>query len=220
MQAGFLFGWWFSDGLSRLPTAAREGPVTNRVLPDPLMCLHPTGLRGNSMILHTLMNLGLSASATEKKRMVIALVVCSVLSTSTAVVLTSVVSVTAVRIRFHRAHQYYPMITSHEQQYPIITTQDYPRAMRTYSSAHTRKHGLGCTSRPAVYDDHDISVRLTLARLTTVPLRLAIPAKCTTRDYHPPINTTLNNSTVTQTDASALSELLCATHECCIGLNS
>ena len=29
------------------------------------------------------------------------------------------------------------MITSYEQQYPIITTQEYPRAMRSYSSAHT-----------------------------------------------------------------------------------
>ena len=35
------------------------------------------------------------------------------------------------------------MITSHEQQYPIITTQDYPRAMRTYSSAHTSSMDSG-----------------------------------------------------------------------------
>ena len=67
MQAGVLFSWWYRDGLSRLPTAAREGPVTNRVLPDPLMCLHPTGLRGNILILHTLGDLGLSASATNKR---------------------------------------------------------------------------------------------------------------------------------------------------------
>ena len=35
------------------------------------------------------------------------------------------------------------MITSHEQQYPIITTQDYPRAMRTYSNAHTASMDSG-----------------------------------------------------------------------------
>jgi len=31
------------------------------------VCLHPTGLQGNSMILHAFVNLGLSASATQKK---------------------------------------------------------------------------------------------------------------------------------------------------------
>ena len=50
-----------------MPTAPREGAVTNRVLPDPLMCLHPTGLRCNNMILHTFVNQGLSASATQKQ---------------------------------------------------------------------------------------------------------------------------------------------------------
>ena len=56
-------------------------------------------------------------------------------------------------------------------------------------------------------------IGLTLARLTILSLRLSLPAKCTTRDYHPTIITTLDYSTVTQAYASTLSELLCATHE-------
>jgi len=56
-------------------------------------------------------------------------------------------------------------------------------------------------------------IRLILARLTIVSLRLSLPAKYTTRDYHPTIITTLDYSTVTQAYASTLSELLCAIHE-------
>ena len=56
-----------------------------------------------------------------------------------------------------------------------------------------------------------------MARLTILSLRLSLPAKCTTRDHRPTISTTLDYSTVTQTYASTLSELLCATHEGVIG---
>ena len=60
-------------------------------------------------------------------------------------------------------------------------------------------------------------IGFTWSRLTILSLRLSLPAKCTTRDYHPTIITTLDYSTVTQTYASTLSELLCATQEGVIG---
>ena len=81
---------------TRATNQSREGPVTNRVLPEPL----------------------------------------------------------------HRAHQDYPMITSHEQQYPIVTTQDYPRAMRTYSSAHTSSMDSGAL--------HDKQYTMIMISLCTV----------------------------------------------------
>ena len=46
--------------------------ITKKRAINTCVCLHPTGLRGNSMMLHTFVNLGLSAAATQKH------IVCSV----------------------------------------------------------------------------------------------------------------------------------------------
>ena len=67
---------------------------TNKRAFNTCVCLHPTGLRGNSAILHTFVNLGLSASATQKQRMETG-PPTHVVRPMSSVLLTSVVSVTA-----------------------------------------------------------------------------------------------------------------------------